>query len=154
MKNNLQILKFQTSNAGFTLIELIVVIGIVVLLAAIFLPIGFNFYRLQIFNRINDQVIWLIKEARAGALSQKGDLNFGVHLEGDQIIAYQGNNFSERQSDLDQVYPIPSFIKFSGISDISFNPGSALPSQGGTISISYNESVKNISINSLGTIDY
>jgi len=35
---------------GFTLIELILVIAIVLLLAAIIFPIGWNFYQIQIFN--------------------------------------------------------------------------------------------------------
>ncbi|MFA5188573.1 MAG: prepilin-type N-terminal cleavage/methylation domain-containing protein [Patescibacteria group bacterium] len=154
MTNKLPISKFQTSNPGFTLIELLIVIGIVVLLAAIFLPIGLNFYQIQVLNQTNDQVIWLLKQARSSALSQKNNSAFGLYYNNQQLTLYQGASYEARQVDFDVNYKIPSSVKIEGLSDINFSLAQGLPGQTGTIILSSNQITKTITLNSIGLIDY
>ena len=134
--------------------ELLIVIGIIILLAAIFVPIGLNFYQIQVFNQTNDQVIWLLKQARASAMSQKNNSAFGLYFNNQQITLYQGASYQTRQADLDVNYKIPESVKIEGLGEINFSLGAGLPSQIGPIILSSNKIKKEITLNSIGLIDY
>jgi len=87
-------------------------------------------------------------------LSQKNNSAFGLYYNNQQLTLYQGASYQSRQADLDIDYKIPASIKIEGLDDINFSLGTGLPSQTGTITLSSNQITKEITLNSIGLIDY
>ncbi|MCX6743663.1 MAG: prepilin-type N-terminal cleavage/methylation domain-containing protein [Candidatus Parcubacteria bacterium] len=83
-------------NRGFSLIELIVVIGIIAILAIFLLPVSLNYYQREVLKKTEDQLVWLLKEARDNAINQKNGSYFGLYIANDNFIIFQGQSYSQR----------------------------------------------------------
>jgi prepilin-type N-terminal cleavage/methylation domain-containing protein len=141
-------------NKGFTLIEVIIVICIILLLFVIVWPIGASFYRQQLISKAEDQVVWILKQARADAINQKNNSAFGVHLSDGEAILFQGENFDNRVAVEDMSYSLPKIATLSGLQEIVFLPNTGFVSAPGAVIIGGVGSNKEIKINKLGVIDY
>jgi prepilin-type N-terminal cleavage/methylation domain-containing protein len=139
---------------GFTLMELLIVIGIIVLLSIILLPIGFNYYQRELLNKTEDQLVWLLKEARDNAVNQKNGSFFGVYIAVNDFIIFQGPNYNQRAAENDSSYSFPETITISGLKEIIFVPNTGTTQQVGTISLALGQFKKDISINEFGIINY
>lgn len=139
---------------GFTLIEVIIVICIILLLLVIVWPIGAGFYRQQLISKAEDQVVWILKQARANAINQKNNTAFGVYLSAGQAIIFQGDSFENRVQTEDISYTLPKVADFSGLGTVIFLPNTGFVTEPGSIIISGSGSSKEIKINKLGVIDY
>ncbi|MCX6744992.1 MAG: prepilin-type N-terminal cleavage/methylation domain-containing protein [Candidatus Parcubacteria bacterium] len=141
-------------NKGFTLIELIIVICIFLLLGTIFWPIGASFYQQELLSKAEQQVIWILKQARANAINQKNNSAFGVHLSAGEAVIFQGDDFSSRAIIEDVNYSLPKVVAINGLNEIIFAPNTGMVSPAGSIILSSAQSNKEIIINELGVIDY
>lgn len=139
---------------GFTLIELIVVICILILMLAIFWPIGMNFYMQETLNKTQQQVVWILKQARANAVNQKNNAAFGVQLVTGSAIMFQGNSFETRQQEQDVIYTLATSVNVSGAQTIVFAPNTGFVSASLTIKLSIPAASKEISVNPLGVLEY
>ena len=101
-------------NKGFTLIEIIIVICIIILVAASLGPVGASFYRQQLLNKTEQQLIGILKQARSNAVNQINNSAFGVYIYNNQAVLFQGFNFLDRESDQDLNYSFSGKIYFSG----------------------------------------
>jgi len=140
--------------SGFTLIELIIVIAISIFLVAIFFPIGFNFFQIQVLNGATDSIVWLLKQAESSAISQKNNSAFGLYLAQNQAILFQGDNYQGRVASQDINVSIPMSIRITGLQEIDFAKKTGLPSQAGSIFLSLDGRSQEIQINSIGLISY
>jgi prepilin-type N-terminal cleavage/methylation domain-containing protein len=141
-------------NKGFTLIELIIVICILLLLLAVFWPVGTSFYQHELLGKAQQQVIWILKQARSNAINQKNNSAYGVYLAGGEAIIFQGDNFANRNQINDIKYPLPKNVAISGPSEIIFAPNTGFVRQDETIRLSAASFTGDIRINELGVIDY
>jgi prepilin-type N-terminal cleavage/methylation domain-containing protein len=139
---------------GFTLIELIIVICIIILLTALFWPIGAAYYQREILNKTEQQMIWTLKLARANAINQKNNSSFGIYIKDNQLILFQGESYAQRDASKDIIYDVPSSVKISGAEIIIFAVNTGLVNNPGLISLRTNSTIKEIKINELGVIDY
>ena len=139
---------------GFTLIEVIIVICIILLLLVIVWPIGAGFYRQQLISKADQQVVSILKQARANAINQKNNAAFGVQLSDGEAILFQGENFDERLISEDINYSLPKIVVTSGLSEVVFLPNTGFVKTPGTIIIGGAGASKEIKINRLGVIDY
>ena len=64
---------------GFTLIEVLLALAIVILLVFITLPLGINFYKRQQLDSIIDEITQALRRAQLKASSQ-ADYSFGVYF--------------------------------------------------------------------------
>ncbi|MCX6740707.1 MAG: type II secretion system protein [Candidatus Parcubacteria bacterium] len=141
-------------NKGFTLIEVIIVICIFLLLGAIFWPVGANYYRQQVLDKSEQQIVWILKQARANAINQENNAAFGVYLNQGALILFEGTMFSQRNQEADIVYHLAPNITLSGEKEFVFLPNTGEVEIPGKIMISLNAMNKEISVNKLGVIDY
>lgn len=145
---------------GFTLIEILLVVGISVLIFAFSTPYSLNFYRTQLVEEVRNNVISALQQARHNAVLQKNDSSFGVTLSevSDSYVLFQGEDYNDadgvngRDSSLDEVYPVISEITFSDLTDVVFSKLTGLPSATGTITISYDSVVKTILVEDFGVV--
>jgi len=139
---------------GFTLIEIIIVICIILLLLVIVWPVGANFYRQEMLTKTQQQVIWVLKQARNNAVNQKYNTSYGVKFQPGEIILFQGNSFNDRNQLQDIYYPLSSVISLNGLQEIVFAANTGFVVNAGSIILRTNNLVKEIKINQLGVIDY
>ncbi len=101
---------------GFTLLELMIVIGLVVLLTVMTIPYGMDFYRSRILEEETKSVSVVVERARTNALTGKRDKDWGVYfLEDDcyEIFSGDGERYEEggRDDIYDQRFCAPSGVE-------------------------------------------
>jgi prepilin-type N-terminal cleavage/methylation domain-containing protein len=138
---------------GFTLFELLIVLAIFVVLAIIFTPIALNLYRDSEFNRSADELVWSLKEARDNAISNNDNSAYGVYINENKIIVFEGASYNENINE-ENNYKIPSYIIISGLQEIVFAPSSGLLQNFGSIILKSGDTVKKITIDSQGSINF
>ncbi|GEM_PF-4975818 len=151
---------FASCTDGFTLFEVILVLAIVAFLAASSVP----FYgALQKFSVIDSGKTGLEHEIRLSqkkSLFGKNNLGYGIYLEANRYVSYQGNSYATREPVYDhEVFFDSIHLGFNGFAltgvgvDIHFALSTGLPNNTGII-IFYRFSQKEsiLAINSFGVL--
>ena len=139
---------------GFTFIEFILVIAILVILVTLTLPLGISFYKDQQLNATADEVLQILRRAYLEASSQS-DHSFGVYVgtgNSGQYILFRGDSYSSH--DYEEIFNVSRSIYFEGISEVVFSKLSGQPSVTGNIIITDKISSVIININEVGRIGY
>jgi prepilin-type N-terminal cleavage/methylation domain-containing protein len=110
-------------NKGFTLIEFLVVMGIMVLVFGFGLFFSMDAYRGYTFRSERDLAISILQKARAQSISNINQQPHGVHIDsvGKQYIIFEGTTFSGSASSNIYVPFVSSAVSHSGMSDVFFN---------------------------------
>ncbi len=143
---------------GFTLIEVLLVVAVGVVIFAFSAPYSLNFYRSQLLNEAQSNIISALQQARHDAVLQKNDSAFGVHMIPESYTIFQGEDFDDdegvngRDSNQDEVYSVISSITFSGVTDIYFNKLTGLPDLTGTTTITFGTISREILIGASGEV--
>lgn len=142
---------------GFTLTELLIVIGITIIVAAATIPIYGN---LQISAQLNDntaQIVQIIREAREMSMSRYNNSSHGVQFNPSNYVLYQGNSYLTRDNSYDRQFVLDNPLTLTpdlGGSDVNFSKGLGVPNATGTITLSHDvEGVRQIIINDLGIVE-
>ena len=140
--------------AGFTLMEMIIAIGIFVVILWFGAILDISSYRQNSIRAERDNVVALLSRARSEALSNLNQSNHGLFLGGSsQYVVYQGANYASRNPTYDEDYP-SSGDTISGLSDVNFNNLDGSSNASGTITISDGINSYNVYINYEGRIDW
>ncbi|MBI5306376.1 prepilin-type N-terminal cleavage/methylation domain-containing protein [Candidatus Wolfebacteria bacterium] len=139
-------------NKGFTIIEVLIVMGILGTIFIFGVWTGLNFYEQYNINVEFNNLISVLRKARNLSIGNFNESPHGIYIEQNRYTVYQGNSYSSRNPSFDEVFA-PQTIKFSGLGDIIFSQLSGDSSASGTISVNYLKKNKSISINYEGKID-
>src|SRR3989338_3035411 len=102
------------AEAGFTLVEIIIAIGIMVLLASVIVSGFLNFRKESLLNSSAELVVSSLLGARAKTLSSEGGYQYGVHLQNDRVVLFRGALYSA--GDPNNVETVlPSAVEISAI---------------------------------------
>lgn len=139
---------------GFTLMELLIVVAIMVILAAVTLPIYNSFFTLAVLDSVKVEIIQNIRLAQTKALAQENDSSFGLYFEATQYTLFQGSSYSARVLSLDRIFAMPANINLSNLLEITFAKKTGLPSVSGSLILTNtaNNSTETIVINAAGAI--
>jgi len=121
---------------GFTLLEILLVIGIISSLLVAIIPLGLDFYKNQELDTQTQFLIQTLRRAQSKAMSIELDSPFGVQIN----------------TPYDEVFDLPQIIKSSGLSEVVFSKFEGKPSVTGNITLSSDNKSKTISINYFGTV--
>jgi len=81
------------SQRGFTLIELVIVVSVLVILASLVLP-GFNFWQRQSsLDSTAQEILSTLRLAQNKTLASEGDANFGVYFEPTKFTLFKGTTY-------------------------------------------------------------
>lgn len=151
--------KTRGASKAFTLVEIVVVIGISVLLVLLTISFFSSFRNTQVLQGETSQALSIINKARSNTLNSKSDSEYGVRVNGDQIILFQGLTFSS-SSPSNEAYVLHAAVTISsttlsgGGTDIVFDRLTGDTSNSGsfTVSLKTDPTKKNvISISKTGT---
>jgi len=135
--------------AGFTMMEFLLVVGIIAILSYMTVPLGINFYRSQVVETARTNLLEVLGKARQNAVLMKGDSRYGVLVDTmngslSTYTLYKGNSFGSKDDDFDEVYTQPPGITISAVGtsnltsgDINFNKLSGTTNATGTITITH-----------------
>lgn len=148
------LVKFKKDSCGFTLIEMIVVIGIIALLTAVSSSVYSGFKTHEHLEIATMGVVEAVRHAQANAQAGKGDSSWGVQVLPQSFVVFKGGSYAGRDTSTDQEVPLPGGVSTSGLSEIVFEKITGVTVDTGTLNIANEYGTKNISINAQGTLTY
>jgi len=149
-----QIKLIKNIKKGFTLIEIIIVIGIIGLLASISMNAYTNSKSHENLQTSTLGLVEAVRHAQSNAQSGKLDSSWGVKLNPSEVVVFKGSSYTARDSSLDQLLGLPSGVVVTGLSEIVFSKIIGNTTNTGTITVTSGSEIKNITINEKGTITY
>lgn len=143
---------------GISAIELLIVLGIIVILAAIIIPQFGSTRQNQLLKSATIDILSTLDKARSQTLASVNSSEYGVHFQSDRVIIFTGTTYSSGAGSNETINIIApasiTNVTFGGVSsssgDIYFNRISGAPSTTGTITVSNNAQTKTITISATG----
>lgn len=140
---------------GFTIFEVIIVIGVGIVLVLMTLPVSVRFYQISIADETTNDIVSIFRRAESSAMLGKYDRAFGVKFLPDQYVLFQGPSYLSRVVIEDQISPLPSGTILSGLPDeIIFTKQTGAPSATGTLSVRVFDRTHHVDIRNGGVIEY
>lgn len=138
---------------GFTVVEILVVLGLLAVLFALTAPIVANNYRRYQLTSEKQQVVTLLQKARGEAMSNIASRSHGFSVQSSTYVVFAGTSYATRDPSMDQIYPRNTAISATGTTEFVF---SALVGTAASSSVYLNDPplVASISVNGEGRIDY
>ncbi len=114
---------------GFTLLELMIVIGLMVIFAVLTLPYGMNFYRSRAVEEESRTISNVLARAQSHAITGKEDSNWGVRFfhDNSEYVFFKGERYDERDVVYDQIFRASSGILTEGVVEIVFEKNTGDP---------------------------
>lgn len=139
---------------GFTLLELILVVAMIGLIATFSVTLGSGFLWRSDLSSAQYLSVVALRRAQILAQAQKGDEDWGVHIEENQLTIFKGNDFEDRNVEADEEYDLGS-VTTSGEVDVVYHKHSGQPYDSSyEIDLVTQGEIIIITINSEGTISY
>ncbi len=138
---------------GFTMIELMLIVGILVIIFSMGAPITFEFYQNYQLQSEENKFISFLETARNASMTNLNQLPHGVYRDDDNYIIFEGNSFAARNQIQDQNFPRAKTISVSGPSEIIFD---SLSGQTVSSVFVFNNGIKsfNVYVNQEGQINW
>lgn len=144
----------KNSQKGFTLIEVLLVVSMIAIVAG-FSSVVYNHYQqsnqLTLSVEILSQALYT---AQLNSKSAKNDSVWGVKIQSEDIVVFQGQDFETRDTSNDMIFDIPVVITKSGLEEIVFEKFSGDPQSTGEIFLSNSQKSETVRVNSFGLIEY
>ena len=135
----------QPASAGFSAVEILVVVAIIALLATL-LAFGLSdFAYRQSFNQIVQEVQLDVVAQRQKSISARSDDTHGVYFSSSTVVYFQGAAYSST-SPSNRIYQLPNHIRAtsslgSGVEEVVFARLTGASSASGTVSLIDDRSV-------------
>ncbi len=114
-------------NKGFSLIEFVIVLGILAALGSFTLVISMESYRNDTFSNQQLLLIIALQKARSESLngmcmgtSCTGGLPHGVHITGEALTIFQGTTYNASDDTNEVISLLNHAVQFGGLQDVTF----------------------------------
>ena len=144
--------KLSECNLGFTIIEVVVVIAVLMLLAGLGLWTSLDFYRTYALNSEQSMAVSLLSMARARAMNNVNQSPHGLFITSTEYVLFQGSSYALRNVWYDEKTPIAYVVSLSGIQEVVFAPLTGEVITTGDIVLSERRKSVTITINNEGRI--
>lgn len=136
--------------SGFTLIELIIVIGLFITIGSFATPFASSFLTRIYHENAKSLIITSLHRSQSLSMEGKGSGEWGICLIDHTLRIYTGSCASPTQK---EDSTIPQSIAISGLSDTTFTRVTGEPSQSLTITITSSLATTLLTLNSLGVLN-
>ena len=138
-------------SSGFTVIEIVVAIGITVMIFSMGIVVTFNFYKNNTLRAERDLVVFILGKARNKAMDNAYALPHGVHIAQSDYTIFRGSTYIAGDPS-NEIIPGNSAIQKSGLNEVVFSQLSGDSNVENTITLSNGPQTQLISINNEGNI--
>ena len=129
----LSMLNIQTLRKGFTLVEILLVLGIVSVVGGISVPLYREFQIRNDLNLAMEQTVQGLRRAQILSQAAQNDDEWGFYVPAGTL--YKGRSYETRDVAYDEVYPMPSNIGTTGLLEVSYAKTSGKANDTGTITL-------------------
>lgn len=144
----------QNEKKAFTLMEILLSIGLMSLLIGISVPVLQSFY----FSDEVDTAVSLgaraLRTAQLNSQDEYKDSAWGVRFANGGMTVFKGATYATRTATEDVIYSIDTTVSVSGLSEVDFAKFTGTTATTGTVTFTRNSSSRNITINAKGTLTY
>ncbi len=149
--------KKYASNKGFTLLELLIVIGLTVSIVAVSVPMYENLHTSTKLDEGLAQIMSEIRLAREKSMAGINNEGHGVYFDpgNNKLVQFEGASYAARNTDNDRELIVDSNIIMSTtivFNEINFERGNGVPDAVGQVELSLNEKSRTIEINDFGIV--
>jgi type II secretory pathway pseudopilin PulG len=138
--------------SGFTLVEITISLGVTLILFGVVAIISINFIKNRTAEVVTETMVSYLRAAEQRALGSEGNISHGISLANGNLTMFRGASYAGRQTAYDTIMPYPSYIAFSGITEVIFAKQTGTPSVTGTITVNNGIHSSVITIYSTGAI--
>ena len=139
--------------SGFTLLELLIVMGIAVLLGGLGLFLSMDTYRSGNFTAGVDTIVVSLQRSRSRALNNIDESKHGVKILSGQYVIFEGATYNPLDPKNEVINGRSNFT-ITGPDEVVFDQLSGKSSVDGDILINDGSKIASISLNYEGQIDY
>ncbi len=141
-------------NKGFTLIEVIITLGIFSIISTFTLLASMDFWRSYSFRSERNLIVGILQKARSQSLSNINQSSHGVYIGTNQYVIFEGSTYSPTDPK-NEVYESASAINHSGMTEVVYEQLSGKTSTtGGNLTLTYGVNQSIISTNNAGQINW
>jgi len=134
------------------LIEVTVALAVTLILLGVVVIISINFIKNREVEVLTETMVSYLRAAEQRALASEGNVSHGVSLAGGNLTMFRGASYATRQTAYDTIMPYPSYITFTGVTEVVFAKQTGVPSATGTITVNNGVRTAIITIYSTGAI--
>lgn len=144
---------FQDSKNGFTLLEILISLGIFLLILGATTPFTFQFYRRYQLDSDRSTLIGLLRQARTLSLNGQGGIDHGVYIASSQFTLFDGASYAARTVANDYTVDHFEAVAIAGPSELVFR---SLSGKTASVSFTLDNLAKKskIYVNTEGRIDW
>ncbi len=111
-----------TTRKGFTIIELLLAIGIIGILITVIVPNLSNYRNEQALTNTTEEIVSLLNKARNDTISSLNYTNYSVHIESEKVVYFTGSTYNASDAtNISRVFESSVTIPSSG--GINLNGG-------------------------------
>lgn len=147
-------MNIQRQQSGFTFIEVLLVIGLLGLLAALAIPFYQSFQVTSELDNTTHEIISTLREAQSKAMASQGWQAWGVHFANREFILFQGSAYNPADP-VNRATAVPGVLSIDAEhKDVIFSAVNGTTSTMGKIGIRATSGRSHyLIINELGVVD-
>ena len=130
-------------SAGFTLLEILIVMALLSLVGALALMMSMDDYRGYAFRNERNTLVAALHDARSQAINTlcfgtlcTNSKPHGVYIQNGEYIIFQGATFASRDTSYDVVIPGNTAVQRTGVFEIVFLSDSGQANPNGSVTLS------------------
>ena len=140
---------------GFSLIEVLLSVGIISILAGLSLPVYMSFQNRNDLDIAATSLASALRRAQVYTRGGHGDSQWGVSVQSGQITLFKGSSYVSRDTSYDEINTMPTSITLSGDGEVVFTKLTGTPdSATSTTLTSINNDTRTVAINAKGMVSY
>jgi prepilin-type N-terminal cleavage/methylation domain-containing protein len=140
--------------SGFTLLEMALVVAILAIILGVSAPVYMalsNGSQLDAATGILAQDLY---QAQINSRSGAADSQWGVAVNGQDIVLFSGSSYATRNTANDSTYTVPSVVSIGGSSQIVYSKLYGLPVSTGSFTLNDKAKSNNLVVNNKGMLEY
>ena len=135
-----------------TLLELLLAVSMLGILAALSIPVSTALFVRNDLRLAAVSAAQSIRRAQGLSQASDADASWGVSVQPEAIILFQGSSFASRNTQFDEITPLSSPISMNGLTEVVFDRGTGTPQSTGTLTMSNANETTAMTLNAKGMV--